>query len=220
MNNRVIGIVIGSLIVGGIAVWASTYARYAADRAYPPSTSDERKLVQPHSPTVGRVDAPVTIVEFFDPACEGCRAFHPVVKSILAEFPDEVRIVYRYVPFHRGSEDAVRILEAARKQGRFEPVLDALFAQQTEWATHGREDSAKAWDIAGAAGLDLERAREEAASRETDRVVETDLADARGYRIQQTPTFVVNQTPLESYSAEELRSLVQNELTQTLGTPE
>ncbi|MFS8328883.1 thioredoxin domain-containing protein, partial [Vreelandella titanicae] len=31
-----------------------------------------------HSPILGREDAPVTIVEFFDPACEACRAFYPL----------------------------------------------------------------------------------------------------------------------------------------------
>ena len=44
-------------------------------------------LVRPHSPIMGRADAPVTIVEFFDPACETCRAFYPIVKKIMAEHP-------------------------------------------------------------------------------------------------------------------------------------
>ena len=32
-------------------------------------------LVRFHSPVLGRADAPVTVVEFLDPACEACRAF-------------------------------------------------------------------------------------------------------------------------------------------------
>ncbi|NMG42229.1 thioredoxin domain-containing protein [Aromatoleum toluvorans] len=34
-----------------------------------------------HSPTLGKADAPVVIVEFLDPACETCRAFYPRVKE-------------------------------------------------------------------------------------------------------------------------------------------
>ena len=70
-------------------------------------------LVRGHAPSFGPEDAPVTLVEFFDPSCEACRAFHPVVQDIRAQFPDQVRIVMRYAVFHEGSDEAVRILETA-----------------------------------------------------------------------------------------------------------
>ena len=34
------------------------------------------------APTLGSQEAKVEIVEFFDPACESCRAFYPHVKSL------------------------------------------------------------------------------------------------------------------------------------------
>ena len=40
-------------------------------------------LVRPHSPIFGNPAAKVTIVEFFDPSCETCRAFYPIVKRIV-----------------------------------------------------------------------------------------------------------------------------------------
>jgi hypothetical protein len=48
-------------------------------------TTDSR-LVRPDSPTLGSADAPVTLVEFYDPECESCRAFHPTVKKILKDY--------------------------------------------------------------------------------------------------------------------------------------
>ena len=69
--------------------------------AAPPAGS---ALIRPHSPVLGPEDAPVTIVEFFDPACEACRAFHPVLADIRRQHPDEVRIVMRYAAFHDGSD--------------------------------------------------------------------------------------------------------------------
>jgi len=60
-----------------------------------------------HSPVFGPANAPVTIVEFFDPACETCRAFYPIVKDILAQYPSEVRLVIRYAPLHKGSDVVV-----------------------------------------------------------------------------------------------------------------
>ena len=86
-------------------------------------------LLRPTAPVLGPEDAPVTLVEFFDPSCEACRAFHPVLKQLRAEFPDSLRIVMRYAAFHQGSDEAVAILEAARRQNMFEPVLNAVRLQ-------------------------------------------------------------------------------------------
>ena len=61
----------------------------------------------------GPSEAPVTIVEFFDPSCEACRAFYPFVKNILTQYPDDVRLVLRYAAFHGGSDQAIGTLEAA-----------------------------------------------------------------------------------------------------------
>ena len=121
-------------------------------------TEDQALLVRDYSPSFGPADAPVTLVEFFDPSCEACRAYHPVVQEIRRQFPTQVRVVLRYTVFHEGSDEAVRILEAARMQDKFEPVLDALLEQQPGWAVHGSPEMDVAWEIAGAAGLDLEKA--------------------------------------------------------------
>ena len=94
---------------------------------------NRENLVRMHSPTLGRDDAPVVIVEFLDPACGTCREFYPLVKQMMAANPDRIRLVLRYAPFHDGSEQVVAVLEAARRQGKFWPALEALLARQAEW---------------------------------------------------------------------------------------
>ena len=91
-------------------------------------------LIRMHSPTEGKPDAPVVIVEFFDPACDTCRAFYPLVKNMLKSHPDRIRLVLRYAPFHEGSDKVVAVLEAARKQGKFWEALEAVFGSQDDWA--------------------------------------------------------------------------------------
>ena len=71
------------------------------------AAADLARLVRMHSPTYGKADAPVTIVEFIDPACETCRAFYPMVKAMIAANPDKIRLVLRYAPFHNGSDKVV-----------------------------------------------------------------------------------------------------------------
>lgn len=175
--------------------------------------SNETFLVRDHAPVVGRKDAPVTIVEFFDPSCESCRAFYPAVKKILATYAGEVRLVLRYAAFHPGSDEAVRILEAARLQDKFVPVLEALLEQQPQWAVHGAPDLAKAWAAAGAAGLDLERARRDAGRPEFDEVLRKDAEDVKAAGVNGTPTFFVNGRPLPSFGQQQLEDLVASEVT-------
>ena len=111
MNRRIAVIAVAVLALVGFAAAGGLYGRFATDRQDGVSTQEPSTLVRPHSPVIGPADAPVTIVEFFDPSCEACRAFYPTVKQILAAHPEDVRLVLRYTPFHQGSEEAVRILE-------------------------------------------------------------------------------------------------------------
>lgn len=159
---------------------------------------------------------PVTIVEFLDPSCEGCRAFYPFVKQILAQYPDDVRLVIRYVPFHRGSEAAIGLLEAARMQGVYEPVLKAVFEAQPQW--HDDPSLKAAWAAAEAAGLDVGKAREQMALPEVEANLKADVADATTYKVTRTPTFFVNGKPVEPFGPEQLYKLVQNEVEQSRGS--
>jgi len=199
----------------GFAGGAFLYKRSMQDRSASAPTPRVELLVRAHSPILGPPDAPVTIVEFFDPSCEACRAFHPVVKRIMSAFPGRVRVVLRYATFHDGSEEAARILEAARLQGAFEPVLEALFVAQPVWAAHGAPNLAKAWEAAAAAGLNVAKAKEDMLMPSINAVLHQDMADVRAMDVRQTPTFVVNGKPLPSFGAQELYDLVESEVRAT-----
>lgn len=173
------------------------------------ASADEAPLIRPYSPILGPADAPVTIVEFFDPSCEACRAFHPILQSIREEFPTEVRIVLRYATFHEGSDEAVRILEAARAQGVFEPVLDALLERQPEWALHEGPRLDLAWAIAGEAGLDATAGQAYRQMPGVVAILNGDAADVAAVGIQQTPTFFVDGEPLAEFGPKELTEAVR-----------
>ncbi|PLC47859.1 hypothetical protein CR159_21315 [Pollutimonas subterranea] len=54
------------------------------------------ELERMHAPVYGPADAKVTIVEFFDPSCETCRAFYPAVKELVNTNGGKVKLVIRY----------------------------------------------------------------------------------------------------------------------------
>lgn len=177
------------------------------------TTSYESSLLErPYSPSFGPKNAKVTIVEFFDPACEACRAFYPFVKKIMNESSGNVRLVLRYTAFHEGSDEVIRILEAARRQDLFKPVLETLLARQPSWASHGNPDLSIAWAAAQDAGLDVNKAKQEIQKAEITNVLKQDTADVKALGIEKTPTFFVNGKALESFGAQQLYDLVKSEL--------
>lgn len=215
MTRRAIVLLAAFIAVAVFAGGAALYSGMVPDAPSAATVSSGSTLVRAHSPMIGPARAPVTIVEFFDPSCEACRAFYPVVKQIMETTGDDVRLVLRYTPLHQGSEDAVRILEAARKQDKFQPVLEALLANQPEWAVHGAPDLDRAWQIASGGGLDLSIARKDAAAPDVDAVLAQDVADAMANKVERTPTFFVNGKPLTDFSPQGLYDLVTSEVQAT-----
>lgn len=198
-------------------VAATIYKRSAEEQAAAAARS--AVLIRPHSPVFGPQDAPVTIVEFFDPACGTCRQFYPIVKQIERENPKAVRVVIRYVTFHPGSDQVVRILEAARMQGKLEPVLEAVLAAQQEWSSHGggAPNIGNAWRAAASVGLDVTRARRDALTPEVTAILNQDAADVESAGVTQTPTFFVNGRPLPSFGVNQLFALVNEEVAKASG---
>ena len=176
------------------------------------AAEDPSHFERPHSRTLGPADARVTLVEFFDPECEACRAVHPMVKDLLARYPDDVRLVQRYMPLHSNSVYAAGALEAAGAQGRYWEMLDALFRNQPVWGSHTKPRPDLIPGYAKELGLDMaafERFLEEGSHRS---IVAVDAADGKALGVRGTPTFYVNQRLLPRLGYEPLVAMIEEEL--------
>ena len=130
----------------------------------------------------------------------------------MAANPDKIRLTVRYAPFHRGSDEVVKVLEAARKQGKFWQSLEALLASQSGWTQHHTARVDLVWQHLGGVGLDLERVRSDMQSPDIARVIQQDLADAKALNVTRTPEFFVNGRPLPSFGYAELQAMVEEAL--------
>jgi len=87
------------------------------------------------SPTAaqGAADAPLTIVEFTDFQCPYCRAAVAPLEQLMAARGRDVRWIIRAFPldFHPDSELATEAALAAGEQGKFWPMHDLIFANQS-----------------------------------------------------------------------------------------
>jgi protein-disulfide isomerase len=139
-------------------------------------------------PARGKVDAPVTIIEFTDYQCPSCGALHPIVEQLIGEYGEKVRLVIRDFPLdrHENAFKAAEAAEAAREQGKYWEYIDILFHNQTtlgvdklkEYATQLGLDRAK-FDAALDAGKFVEK-------------VKRDLNDGSRLGIDSTPTVFIN----------------------------
>lgn len=183
------------------------------------TTANAENLIRPDSPTLGAADAPVTVVEFYDPECEACAAFHPSVKKLLKDYEGKIRLVARYMPLHPNSLSAATFTEAAGEQGKYWQAQEMLFQKQSEWGTkHGPQTAPKA-DInalfkkyAMELGLDMSKMDAAFAENRYNAKIQRDLKDGQTLGVRQTPTFFVGGRRLARFSEGDLRALINEEL--------
>src|SRR5450830_399237 len=193
------------LAVLAIGVW--WYFANQDGQGQPTAVVDRTLLIRPHSPSLGKAEAPVVIVEFIDPACGTCRLFYPQVKQLMAEHPDKIRLVMRYAPFHPGSDQVVAVLEAARRQGKFWQTLEALLDSQEDWASNHTAKVALVWKYLDGVGLDKEKLALDMTAPDLQQAIAQDLNDANTLGVSQTPEYFVNGRPLPSFGFEQLQQL-------------
>ena len=169
-------------------------------------------FVREHSQTLGNDDAKVYLIEFSDPACETCATYHSFVKKLMTANPGKIKLVVRYAPFHDGSDYMVKILEAARKQGKYWETLEVMYKTQPHWASHHNPQPQLIWKFLPNAGLDLEKIRNDMNDPEIAKLIQQDLADAKTLNVRKTPGFFVNGKPLLRFGRNQLQELVKSEI--------
>lgn len=201
-----------ALLLAAFAVAAWLYDQQQTEAARRLAEANRAALMRADAPSLGPAGAPVVIVEFLDPACETCAAFYPRVKQLMAATPDRIRLVLRYAPFHPGSDKVVAMLEAARRQGKFWPALEALLAHQRDWTINHRAEPERVWKHLEGIGLNMEQLAFDLTSADIAAVVARDLADAGALKVTKTPEYFVNGQPLPSFGFDQLKQLVDRAL--------
>ncbi|PKI16238.1 DsbA family protein [Colwellia sp. 12G3] len=206
MNNKnlFIGVTafIAIIFIAAVGVYKSKLPSTIANEQLP-------ALERINAPTKGGKKAKVTIVEFFDPACGTCSQFYPLLNNLVKKYQGKVNVVMRYAPLHQGSEDVVKMLEAAHLQGKFWPALELLFANQERWVEHHVSNPTRA--LAGIKTLELDHEQLDIDwnSSKVAKVIAQDIQDGKTLQVRATPQFFVNGKPLVVFGYQELVNLVE-----------
>ena len=176
----------------------------AAEAVPPPPAGAPKPATAPgpalSSPTaerfIGAPDAKTTVIEFFSLTCSHCAAFAtgamPRIKKELVE-TGKVRWVFHDYPL-----DQIALLAAQVARylpvNRYEPFIDALLSTQDRWAfARGIDNTQEIWKTAALAGMSrptFDKAIADTALR--DWIVKQQQADTDTWKIDATPSFVIN----------------------------
>ena len=133
--------------------------------------------------------APVTILEFVDLECPGCRHYNrTVLSAVQQEFHDQVEVAYIHLPLegHRFARSAAHAAECADIHGRFTAMLDVVFAKQDSIGL-------KSWlGYANDAGVTDSVKFSECLAGPPPVRIDSGVAIAGRLKITATPTIVIN----------------------------
>ncbi len=170
---------VGKLVVAGF-----TDSEVADALAKRYRGADPKSIDVSEAPMKGSASAKVTLVEFADYECPHCKRLQPVLRQIVEEFPNDVKVYFKHYPLpqHTNARLAAEAAVAANKQGKFWAYQDKLWDKQDELSPAEIEKLAKE------AGLDVAKFRADLASAAVKDRVQKDRAEGQALGLQATPT--------------------------------
>lgn len=150
---------------------------------------------------IGPWDAPVTLLEYGDYQCAFCAKAHPILKRVLTRMNGSIRFVFRNFPLtqsHHLAKVAARAAEAAALQGKFWPMHDVLYENQSTLSEE------KIRVLAHDLGLDPDRFEADWMERESiENRVQQDFMTGVRSGVSGTPGFFINGEKYDGSWAED-----------------
>jgi protein-disulfide isomerase len=208
---------LGAIIVVGVAALSYVATRRNQSVREVPQTVDTTGAGAAQGYVIGKVDAPVKIMEFADFECPACANF-----SVVTEPDVRTRIInsglasLTYFDFplnmHRNTVAASNAAACADEQGKFWPMHDRLFQAQTEWNGEST-DAPKPFFKRYAQEVGLDVAKWEACydARKYQKRISANFAEGLRRGVDRTPSFVIgNKLYAGMSSFDEMKTIVDS----------
>lgn len=163
-------------------------------------------LAETEGPSLGRPDAPITIVVFNDLECPFCRSAAPILRRALDTYQGKVRLVSKHFPLegHPHAFTMARGAVCAQAENRFWEFHDRIF----EKGLGLDEDGVVA--LAGSLGLDTSRFSQCLNDTKVVQTIRNDIDLGRAAGVSGTPSIFVNKRRLNNVT--ELDAAIQETL--------
>jgi protein-disulfide isomerase len=195
--------------VGKLVVQGFTDSEVADALAKRYRGAEPKAIDVAEAPMKGSASAKVTLVEFADYECPHCKRLQPVLRQIVDEFHNDVKVYFKHYPLpqHTNARLAAEAAVAAHKQGKFWAYQDKLWDKQDELSPAEIEKLAKE------AGLDVAKFRADLASPAVKDRVQKDRAEGQALGLQATPTVYIDGREFtDPKDTESFREWIKEEL--------
>jgi protein-disulfide isomerase len=209
----VLGVVVGRATssVGSTGPGKAPQAAAQQPRQPPKADTTVWRLPIDGSPVEGSPDALVTLVDFSDYQCPFCGRANTTIQQLQKEYGGKLRVVMKEFPLttiHPMARGAALAAVAAGAQGKYWPMHDKLFANQSALQPAALEGYAK--DL----GLDEARFKADLTDPKTAAIVERDTELGNSLGVSSTPAVFINgrRLPGGAVPIDSFKALIDEEL--------
>lgn len=142
-----------------------------------------------------RGNGTIEIIEFSDFQCPICGEQEPILKQVLDNFGDKIRLYYRQFPLsiHKNSFEAALASMCAEEQGKFWEYHDLLFENQIALDKTSLKNYAEQLD------LNLEQFDSCFDKEKYKKEIKNDIKEGKQAGVKGTPTFFINGKRIEGF---------------------
>ena len=166
------------------------------------------------APAKGPKDAPLQVIVFSDFQCPFCKRVEPTLTQLEKEYQGKVRMVWKNypLPFHQNAEPAAEAAMAADAQGKFWPMHDKLFENQTALDRPSLEKYAQ--DL----GLNMSKFKADLDSSKFKSTIESTTKEGSTVGVNGTPAVFINGRKISgAYPFETFKKIADEELAKKTG---
>ena len=144
--------------------------------------------VRADDPIRGATNAPVTLVVFADYECKHSKALQSTLAELSKTYGESLRVVHKHnpLPFHKNALPAAEAAEAARAQGKFWQMHDALYQASPALDRAALDAAAKA------AGLDMTAYDNAMTAHGARQRIQQDVEQVAATNARGTPNLFIN----------------------------
>jgi protein-disulfide isomerase len=169
-----------------------------------------------NDPILGPASAPLQLVVFSDFQCPTCDRYARELHTLVDQYASKLQVVFKHFPLnqacnptlnrslHSRACDAAYAAEAARKQEKFWPFHDRLFAADL------KNEATNLNSLAHDSGLDLQRFQADFLEESTKTKVHSDIELGHRLNVKATPTLFLNRRAVPSIRPQAVRVLIHH----------
>ncbi|TGN20760.1 thioredoxin domain-containing protein [Leptospira idonii] len=160
------------------------------------------------SASIGKKDAPITIVKYADFNCGHCLHTSHILHTVLSEYDGMVKVVYRNFPLdgscnhfvqqaRPGASSCVAAMASicADKQGKFEQMYRGLYDNTEKGVAHS---TSTVLNLANTLSLNVNQLKACMSSKEASDQLNKEIEEAGRLNIQATPSLYINDKRIDS----------------------